>query len=93
MYKRQIPFYVLAPTSTFDMSLRSGDEIPIEERAAAEITEGFGRRTAPEGIHVYSPAFDVTPAEYVAGIVCEHGIARPDDRESMQQMVEKSRAS
>lgn len=88
-----IPFYVLAPTSTFDMSLKCGDEIPIEERAAEEITEGFGRRTAPDGVQVYSPAFDVTPSEYIAGIICEHGIARPDYRVSMQEMVNKNRES
>lgn len=89
----QIPFYVLAPTSTFDMSLQSGDEIPIEERAASEITHGFGRKTAPDGVKVYSPAFDVTPAEYITAIVCEHGIAKPDYRESLQQMIDMDPSS
>ncbi|NLF29309.1 MAG: S-methyl-5-thioribose-1-phosphate isomerase, partial [Planctomycetes bacterium] len=55
-----IPFYVAAPASTFDLSLPSGEAIPIEQRGAEEITEGFGRRTAPDGIAVYAPAFDVT---------------------------------
>ena len=55
-------FIVAAPSTTFDLSLDSGDEIPIEERAAEEITEGFGKRTAPAGIKTYNPAFDVTPA-------------------------------
>ena len=73
-----IPFYVLAPTSTIDFATPTGDGIPIEERAAEEITEGFGKRTAPEGIKVYAPAFDVTPAELITAIICEHGIARPD---------------
>jgi methylthioribose-1-phosphate isomerase len=73
-----IPFYVLAPTSTFDMTLATGDEIPIEERDPLEVTCGFGTRTAPEGVDVYCPAFDVTPAELIAGIVCEKGIARPE---------------
>lgn len=72
-----IPFYVLAPTSTFDLSLPTGAEIPIEERASEEVTEGFGRRTAPHGAAVYSPAFDVTPAELISAIVCEKGILRP----------------
>ena len=72
-----IPFYVLAPTSTFDLTLASGDLIPIEERAAEEITMGFGRRTAPLNVKTFSPAFDVTPAELIAAIVCEKGILRP----------------
>jgi methylthioribose-1-phosphate isomerase len=78
-----IPFYVLAPTSTIDPNAPNGDAIPIEERAAEEITEGFGRRTAPEGVNVYAPAFDVTPAELITAIICEHGIARPDYTESL----------
>ncbi len=76
----KVPFYVAAPSSTFDLSLPSGDAIPIEERAAEEVTDGFGRRTAPPGAKVYSPAFDVTPAALVAGIVTEKGlIARPTE--------------
>jgi methylthioribose-1-phosphate isomerase len=73
----KIPFYVLAPSSTFDFSLETGVEIPIEERGAEEITMGFGRRTAPEGVKTYSPAFDVTPAELITAIVCEKGILYP----------------
>ncbi len=69
-----VPFYVAAPLSTFDRSLGSGDEIPIEERAAEEVTCGFGRRTAPEGVEVFSPAFDVTPAAFIAGIITERGV-------------------
>ncbi len=73
-----IPFYVAAPTSTFDLSLPDGDAIPIEQRAAEEITEGFGRRTAPEGVAVYNPAFDVTPGNLIRGIICEHGVYTAD---------------
>ena len=73
----RIPFYVLAPSSTFDFSLKTGAGIPIEERASEEITMGFGRRTAPEGVKTYSPAFDVTPAELITAIVCEKGILYP----------------
>ncbi len=69
-----IPFYVVAPLSTFDPAVGSGEQIPIEERAAEEVTEGFGRRTAPEGVRVYNPAFDVTPAELVRAIVTEVGV-------------------
>ncbi|MCC6142314.1 MAG: S-methyl-5-thioribose-1-phosphate isomerase [Candidatus Hydrogenedentes bacterium] len=72
-----IPFYVAAPSSTFDLSLQTGEEIPIEQRDEAEVTEGFGVRTAPQDIQVYNPAFDVTPARYIAGIVTEKGVLRP----------------
>jgi len=73
----RIPFYVLAPTSTFDRRAATGAQIPIEERGAEEITEGFGQRTAPAGVKVYAPAFDVTPAELISAIVCERGVLRP----------------
>lgn len=70
-----IPFYVAAPRSSIDMSLASGGLIPIEERKPEEITHGFGRRTAPEGVAVYNPAFDVTPHRYVTGgFITEDGI-------------------
>ncbi len=69
-----IPFYVAAPYSTFDDSLTSGSEITIEERHADEITRGFGPRTAPEDIDVFSPAFDITPKELVSGYVTDQGI-------------------
>lgn len=79
----RIPFYVCAPYSTVDESLESGDQIPIEERAAEEVTEGFGKRTAPEGVHVYSPAFDVTPASLITAIVCEQGVLQPPYKDSL----------
>lgn len=82
----QIPFYVAAPTSTLDFALGTGDEIPIEERAAEEITEGFGKLTAPEGVKVYSPAFDVTPAKLITAIVTEKGIARPPYTDSLKAL-------
>jgi methylthioribose-1-phosphate isomerase len=72
-----IPFYVACPLSTIDLNTPSGDQIPIEERSAEEITEGFGKRTAPQGVKVYNPAFDVTPQEYVTAIITEKGIVRP----------------
>ena len=75
-----IPFYVAAPSSTFDLSLPDGDAIPIEERGAEEVTEGFGRRTAPEGCTVYSPAFDVTPARYITAIITERGLIEQPDK-------------
>ena len=73
-----IPFYVCAPLSTFDPAISTGDEIPIEQRGAEEVACGFGTRTAPEGVKIYNPAFDVTPARLVTGIVTEVGlIERP----------------
>jgi len=75
--KHRIPFYVAAPISTMDFEISSGEGIPIEEREPSEVTESFGRRIAPEGVHVYSPAFDITPNELVTAIVTEHGIVRP----------------
>ena len=73
-HRHNLPFYVVAPLSTFDPKLDSGDQIPIEERPPEEVTEGFGKRTAPEGVAVYNPAFDVTPAELVTAIVTEVGV-------------------
>jgi methylthioribose-1-phosphate isomerase len=75
--KHRIPFYVAAPISSIDFEISSGEGIPIEERDPSEVTESFGRRIAPEGVHVYSPAFDITPNELVTAIVTEHGIVRP----------------
>ncbi len=83
-----IPFYVAAPTSTFDLSTPSGEQIPIEQRSAEEITEGFGKRTAPEGVDVYSPAFDVTPAALVTGFITEVGVLSPPYEESIGSWVE-----
>jgi len=82
----EIPFYVAAPTSTFDLSLSSGDQIPIEQRDPAEITHGFGRQTAPDGIQVYNPAFDVTPARLIRAIICEKGIIQPVSEASIAAM-------
>ncbi len=68
-----IPFYVLAPSSTIDMDTATGKDIPIEERADKEITHGFGTATAPDGVKVYAPAFDVTPTELITAIITEKG--------------------
>ena len=86
-----IPFYVLAPTSTFDATLKSGSEIPIEQRGPDEITCGMGRQTAPAGVRVYSPAFDVTPASLITAIICENGIARPDFGTSLPRISRGNR--
>jgi methylthioribose-1-phosphate isomerase len=82
-----IPFYVAAPVSTFDLSLQDGAEIPIEERNADEICCSFGKRTAPENVNVYNPAFDVTPANYIAGIITEKGIISPVNKENIKKII------
>ena len=69
-----IPFYIAAPTSTFDLAIPSGSEIPIEQRSGREIVQGFGKATAPAGVAVYNPAFDVTPARLISGIITERGV-------------------
>jgi len=73
----QVPFFVAAPTSTVDLRASSGREIPIEERAPSEVTHLAGSRVAAEGVHVFNPAFDVTPSRYITAIVTERGVARP----------------
>jgi methylthioribose-1-phosphate isomerase len=82
-----IPFYVAAPSSTFDLSLPTGDAIPIEQRAPQEVTHGFGKQTAPDGVKVYNPAFDVTPAGLIAGIITEKGLIRPVTEENIRRTV------
>ena len=79
-----VPFFVAAPVSTLDLTLASGDEIPIEERAAAEVTHVFGHAVAPAGTTVANPAFDVTPARYVTAIITEKGVARAPYEESLR---------
>jgi methylthioribose-1-phosphate isomerase len=74
--EHRVPFYVAAPTSTIDHETATGDDIEIEMRAAEEVTEGFGRRTAPS-VPVFSPAFDVTPASSIDAIITERGVHRP----------------
>jgi methylthioribose-1-phosphate isomerase len=82
-----VPFYVAAPVSTFDLATPDGASIPIEERAADEVTHHGGKRLAPEGVGVRNPAFDVTPARYVTAIICERGVARPPYAESLKALV------
>lgn len=82
-----VPVYVCAPTSTIDMSLKSGEEIPIEERNGEEITEmWYEERMAPEGVKVYNPCFDVTDHELIAGIVTEYGVIHAPYEENLQKL-------
>ncbi len=82
-----VPFYVAAPLSTFDLTLASGDLIPIEQRAAEEVTHVFGVPIAPEGIAVMNPAFDVTPHRYISAIICERGVARAPYEKSLAELA------
>jgi methylthioribose-1-phosphate isomerase len=85
--ENNVPFYVAAPISTLDLSLASGDEIPIEQRAAAEVTHVHGVPMAPEGTQAANPAFDVTPNRYVTAIITERGVARAPYTESLRKLV------
>jgi methylthioribose-1-phosphate isomerase len=82
----RIPFYVAAPRSTFDLSLRSGDDIPIEERPADEVASFGGVRVAPDGAHAYNPAFDVTPGHLITAFITEYGVLRPPYAESLAEL-------
>ena len=82
-----IPFYVAAPKSTFDLTLASGAEIPIEERKREELTHFNGRQIAPEKVEVWNPAFDVTPAELISGIITEHGVIQPVDEQHVLEVL------
>jgi len=84
-----VPFYVAAPRSTIDSRCPTGSEIPIEQRDPREVTSGFGATTAPGGISVYSPAFDVTPAELVTALITEVGIVRPADARGIAAILRK----
>ena len=78
-----IPFYIAAPLSTIDISIKSGDEIPIEERSAEEVTHINGQRICAEGVNIINPGFDVTPHELITGIITEKGIIKPDYKKSI----------
>ncbi len=88
-----IPVYCVAPTSTVDLSLPDGDQIPIEERGPEEVVEVGARPIAPADAPVYNPAFDITPHRYVTGIVTEEGICYPPFRQSLRAAVERGRAA
>ena len=88
--KHDIPFYVAAPISTLDLSLASGEDIPIEERSTEEVVTFNNKRIAPEDIDVAHPAFDITPNELVHAIITENGIARAPFTDSLKQLAGKS---
>ncbi len=87
--ENNVPFYIAAPVSTFDLSIPDGDHIPIEERSAAEVTHLQGVRIAPD-VHAAHPAFDVTPARYIAAIFTERGVARAPYSQSLAALAAAS---
>lgn len=82
-----IPFYVAAPSSTFDMTLSDGSGIPIEQRDSDEIRRGFGKLTVPADVKVYNPAFDVTPADLISGLITEKGVIAPVTAENIRKLL------
>jgi methylthioribose-1-phosphate isomerase len=82
-----IPFLVAAPTSSIDLSIPSGEQIPIEERSPEEVSRGLGKQTAPDDVDIYNPAFDVTPAELVTAIVTEKGVVRPPYSRNLTRII------
>jgi methylthioribose-1-phosphate isomerase len=85
--RHAVPFYVAAPLSTFDPSIADGSQIPIEERGGEEVTGYGSARWAPRGVKVRNPAFDVTPAELVTGIITERGVILRPDRDKIQGII------
>jgi methylthioribose-1-phosphate isomerase len=85
--ENHVPFFVAAPISTLDLTLASGGQIPIEQRAASEVTHVFGTQVAPPGTAVENPAFDVTPSRYVGAIITERGVARAPYEESLRKLA------
>jgi methylthioribose-1-phosphate isomerase len=86
-HEHGVPFYVAAPVSTFDLAISSGEQIPIEERPADEVTHLFGMRISPD-VAAANPAFDVTPARLISAIICERGVARTPYTESLRRLAE-----
>jgi methylthioribose-1-phosphate isomerase len=82
-----VPFYIAAPSSTFDLTIDSGIQIPIEQRASEEITEIYGQRMAPANVRTYNPAFDVTPAEWITAIITEKGVISPVNRLMIERCI------
>ncbi|QNI37952.1 S-methyl-5-thioribose-1-phosphate isomerase [Edaphobacter albus] len=85
-----IPFYVAAPLSTIDLQTANGDDIPIEQRSATEVTHSNGKQMTPNGAAIQNPAFDATPAKYITAIITEHGVLRAPYEQSIKEMFEKT---
>jgi methylthioribose-1-phosphate isomerase len=90
--EHNIPFYVAAPLSTIDVATKHGDGIPIEQRAATEVTHSNGKQMTPNGAAIQNPAFDVTPAKYITAIITEHGVLRAPYEQSIAQMISEAKS-
>ncbi len=88
--ENKVPFYVAAPLSTVDLSVPTGEEIPIEERDPKEVTHSLGKAIAPTGVAAWNPAFDVTPNRFIKGIITEKGIARKPYKKTLRAMKEEN---
>jgi methylthioribose-1-phosphate isomerase len=86
-----VPFYVAAPLTTLDLSLASGDEIPIEERDSMEVTHIRDQQLGPDGVSVHNPAFDVTPHQFITAIITDKGVARPPYVKSLKNLAADER--
>ena len=91
--ENNVPFYIAAPISTFDLSIPDGDHIPIEERSSEEVTRIQGAQIAPDGVKAAHPGFDVTPARYISAIFTERGVARAPYTESLRALAEKTESA
>ncbi len=82
----KIPFYIAAPSTTFDLKAKTGKDIPIEERSHHEVSEMNGKRLAPKGMKIFNPSFDVTPHQYISGIITEAGVLKPPFNRSIKKI-------
>ncbi len=88
-WENSVPFYVAAPTATIDLEKKAGSEIVIEERSVEEVSTLGGVRVAPAGINIYNPAFDITPHRFIAAIITERGVIRPEYRQNLAELMKK----
>ncbi len=87
--EHKIPFYSAAPSSTFDLSIKDGSQIPIEQRPVEEVTKCFGKPITPKGVKIYNPAFDITPAQNIAAIITDRGIIKKPDAKKIADFFKK----
>jgi len=86
----KIPFYIAAPSSTFDLRLKSGSKIPVEQRSAEEVSICGGKKVTPDGVEIYNPAFDVTDAKYITAIITDKGIIVKPSLKKIRKFLKKT---
>ncbi|HJX31479.1 MAG TPA: S-methyl-5-thioribose-1-phosphate isomerase, partial [Thermodesulfobacteriota bacterium] len=87
--EHKIPFYVAAPLSTIDFNIKTGKEIPIEERSKEEVSHIGGKRMVPRGVSIWNPAFDVTPNRFIAAIITDHGVVKKPYQKNLKKLIKK----